>query len=93
MSQHPITFAAHKQDMSLKQHIRRAFLRNIKLTIEDLDIGSIRLEDGTEWLLVFEDHTLAEKLEDDEEVKALVSFQVWQDGSIYAVARLFKEGM
>ena len=93
MNQHPITFAAHKQDMSLKQHIRRAFLRNIKLTIEDLDIGSIRLEDGTEWMLVFEDHTLAEKLEDDEEANALISFQVWQDGSLYAVARLFKEGM
>lgn len=86
---HLITFAAHRNDGSLKHHIKRAFLRNMMLNADDLARGTIKLEDDTEWLLVYDSYQLAQKLE-DYEVQCIISFQAWTTGQHFAVAREFK---
>lgn len=82
------TFAAHRQDKSLKPHILRAFLRSIKLTQEDIDIGWITLpEDRTEWIIILDDMEIAKELTAFGSCYCIVSFQVWSNKRNYAVAR------
>ena len=76
--------------MSLKPHIRRAFLEDITITQEDLAIGSVQRADGTEWGIIL-DQEIIEALEQHPEILCIGSFQLWYDGMQIVVLRLHRK--
>lgn len=81
------SFAAYRSDRTLYPHIQRAFLKDMEVTEEDLAIGYMILDDGTEWGIVLEGNTEAKILARTGECYCIISFQLWKDGSKHAVCK------
>lgn len=90
---HPKTFSIFLSNREKKKGLVKHWLE-----VKPLFLGrhNIVMPDGTRWPLYIEPATQAEinKLSYEERITAkecLVSFQVFNDGEFFAVARLYKE--
>jgi hypothetical protein len=85
-----LDFTIFRSDLTIKPEIKKAFLRTIKITEEDIINGYISLEDGTEWILYANPDLRRAVLESLWPVKAICSFQVYEWGNA-VVCRLYKD--
>ena len=82
------TFKVHRSDKRLKDHIIRAFLLERVLTFDDLAFGSIVMPDGSTWKILTESSEVQDIILADGSCPCIISYQLWDDGSCYAVARI-----
>lgn len=80
------TFSAYRSDKRLQAHISRAFLKEYELTIQEA-ASHIILPDGSKWAVWIEDKATMDELIAFTTCYCIISFQLWKDGSTWAVAR------
>jgi len=79
------TFGIYQANGHRKIGLKKAFVEILMLTGA---LNEIRLEDGSLWPIYYEAPI---NMIQDMCVKHIVSFQVYEDGRFFAVARLYKD--
>lgn len=82
------TFNIFLQNGQKKPGLRRSFLRKVTIPF---GVHDIVLEDGSNWLIYKEPEVREYQNTHGREAECLLSFQIFQDGEAFAIARLFKE--
>lgn len=94
MTHSNIKFSIYRADGSKPPSLRKSFIIKERISCLDLVTGSLRLRDGSDWLLEVEPEALAQ-ITRDNDAYCILSLQVHTDEDTgdtgnYAVVRLFK---
>jgi hypothetical protein len=81
------TFSIYLANRKKKPGLVRSFLLEMEIIFGE---KKILLNDGSEWPL-YKEEELQQYLENNGKANALVSFQVFEDGEFFAIARLYRE--